>query len=523
MKNKFFTYHELGECSRCHWAGYLFIADREKMAELHAGFASSYSEEPECLKCHWGYLNDWNNHYVRREDYDIVTAIAGISMYFPNMAEDYPAHVVGTCQSCELPLVENSGRWSAVNAQVLSDDNSMRTIIVHRHCTTQSCVICDISYARRHWNYSSYRTPVQFQIPNSSFLEMIPLNNQPHCSPCYDIRYQDGEWIECNYCGNNFTRVNMSRFDDDLYCESCYDDQVSWCEGCDQSYWGEDGHDCPEYDSSEYIHNYSYHPVPQFHGEGKYYLGFELELEVRGNESLISCASVAHDNFGSRAYLKEDGSLEHGFEIVTHPHTLEGYKDFNWQGLRMLKTLGCRSWNTETCGLHVHVSRTAFGEQFDRENFPDKYAWHSARTISRESHELRFMKLIYDNERQVQRIAGRSSNYASFDDKGKLVHKVKYGNQSNGRYSAVNTENSDTLEVRVFRGSLRVERVKSALEFVHACVEYTRDLKISGNSKALSWLKFAGYVSANMDKYSNLALIMNETFNNDNSTDDDVR
>jgi hypothetical protein len=85
------------------------------------------------------------------------------------------------------------------------------------------------------------------------------------------------------------------------------------------------------------------------------------------------------------------------------------------------------------------------------------------------------MKLIYDNQRQVERIAGRSGNhYATFGDKGKLVEKVKYGSQSNGRYSAINTENDATLEVRVFKGSLRKERVLSALEFVAASVEYTQ-------------------------------------------------
>ena len=99
MRNKFFKFHAVGECSRCHWAGYLFFADREKMAELHSNFASNYSEEAECLRCHWGYIQDWNNLHVAREQYDIVTAIAGISMYFPNMAEDYPAHVVDVCQS----------------------------------------------------------------------------------------------------------------------------------------------------------------------------------------------------------------------------------------------------------------------------------------------------------------------------------------------------------------------------------------------------------------------------------------
>jgi hypothetical protein len=115
------------------------------------------------------------------------------------------------------------------------------------------------------------------------------------------------------------------------------------------------------------------------------------------------------------------------------------------------------------------------------------------------------MKLIYDNQRQVERLAGRASNrWANFSDKGQLVQKVKHGRQENGRYSAVNTDNHATLEVRVFKGSLKKERVLSALEFVTASTEYTRDLKVTATNKALSWAKFVAYVVANEEIYPNL-------------------
>jgi hypothetical protein len=214
--------------------------------------------------------------------------------------------------------------------------------------------------------------------------------------------------------------------------------------------------------------------------------------------------------------MKDDGSLNDGFEIVTHPHTLQKYQgDFEWEFLDKLKREGFRSWNTTSCGLHVHVSRTAFGtgmSPWDAQNRPSR----SEIILKRQAHELRFMKLIYDNQRQVERIAGRSNNnYATFQDKGKLVPKLKEGNQTNGRYSAINTENDATLEVRVFKGSLRKERVLSAIEFVTASVEYTRDLKVTSKNQALSWLRFTAYVSQNIDTYPNLATIMSESFAND--------
>jgi hypothetical protein len=127
------------------------------------------------------------------------------------------------------------------------------------------------------------------------------------------------------------------------------------------------------------------------------------------------------------------------------------------------------------------------------------------------------MKLIYDTERQISRLAGRTSSYASFSEKGALVQKVKYGN-SDGRYAAINCENSETLEVRVFRGSLKPKRVLSALELVHASVEYTRDLHVSATNKALSWMKFTHFIVEHMDTYPNLADILEDTFSKDEVT-----
>jgi len=245
-------------------------------------------------------------------------------------------------------------------------------------------------------------------------------------------------------------------------------------------------------------------------------MGFELEVESRQSVGRTEGAKLAQDTLDNHAYMKADASLDEGFEIVTHPHTLEYYQqDFEWEVLDKLKRNGFRSWDTSTCGLHVHVSRTAFGGMVS-------YNTSASDILRMQAHQLRFMKLIYDNQRQVQRIAGRSStSYASFVDKGRLVPKVKHGQSERGHFSAVNTENYATLEIRVFKGSLRKERILSALEFVTASVEYTRDLKVTGSNSALSWLRFTGYVSSQSEKYPNLALIMSESFTREQDPSDD--
>jgi hypothetical protein len=481
-----YGYLGVGLCGRCSYPRHLFVS----------------SDEPDnsarCQDCH--------NRYSYQ---DVV-------LHVPIMDETPNCEVCGNPELSDLELDERDNKWQFVTAYLADRE---RTIIVHRDCSTLSrnshdCLDCDLVYAT--FRNLDWRR----QIRTVGFMELTQIEGEHRCNECTNTFYQENggrhNYSSCPCCDDNFHRDNGSWFRDTLYCQNCFDNYYYDCGDCGDGCWEGDGHECSddEDEDTSVIHSYTYHPTPYFFGKGQYYLGFELEVEARDN-SRYEGAELAQSALGAHAYMKDDGSLNDGFEVVTHPHTLEAYqRDFNWEFIPQLKRQGYRSWNTETCGLHVHVSRTAFGTG----ESPWGRADREALILKRQAHELRFMKLIYDNQRQVERIAGRSGNhYATFGDKGKLVEKVKFGNQSNGRYSAINTENDMTLEVRVFKGSLRKERVLSALEFVTASVEYTRDLKVTSKNQALSWLRFTAYVSSNIETYPNLALIMSESFASDNN------
>jgi len=357
-------------------------------------------------------------------------------------------------------------------------------------------------------------------IDTMHFTDFTTLDGRWRCKMCahdyYDSCGGDQNFTYCDNCENTVHDSNTSVYRGNRYCSDCVSDNVYDCDECGGEVWSGNSHDCEESERSNIIHSYGYKPNPVFFGKGSYHMGFELEVETR-EISRYEGAKIAQDILGNHAYMKSDGSLNDGFEIVTHPHTLEYYQEkFEWGVLRKLRSSGHRSWDTSTCGLHVHVSREAFGGVVEWDSKPQDI-------MHMQAHQLRFMKLIYDNERQVARIAGRGSNsYASFSDKGRLVGKVKHGNSRDGHCAAVNTENYATIEIRVFKGSLRKERVLSALEFVTAGVEYTRDLKVTGTNTALSWLRFAAYVSNESVKYPNLALIMSESFTREQDpTDND--
>ena len=118
------------------------------------------------------------------------------------------------------------------------------------------------------------------------------------------------------------------------------------------------------------------------------------------------------------------------------------------------------------------------------------------------------------------KFAGRKSRYARFNDVYtfdeydkpvfSLKHKIKIG-ESTERYSAVNTNNRDTLELRFFKGTMNTSGVLSALDLAQALVEYTRDLRLDDVKRgALSWDKFANYVAQNNGLYPDLYTRLNK-------------
>lgn len=402
-----------------------------------------------------------------------------------------PVWSEGRCSGCYYPIIEGAeGSYRGVT----SYDRDMNESQSHMTCST-FCDDCDKYFIA--WASIS-RDQVNL-MPLEKYMGMR------RCEPCVKniVEEYGGEdnIFYCDHCEGYEYKPDSRNFNGTQYCEICYNDNVYECDDCDVVYWHNDDHDCN--DVGNLIHDYSYRPRPHFFGEGKYHFGFELEVESRSDNRKTGAEYVI-DRVGSRAYLKNDGSLNNGFEIVTHPHTLDEYqKKFNWSCISGLSQRGYRSWNTSTCGLHVHVSRTAFGNITRRSEI-----------LKSQSHELRFIKLIYDNQRQIERLAGRSSSYAKFNDKGNLAARVKYGTQDD-RYEAVNSQNETTLEVRVFKGSLKPERILSAIELIHASVEYTRDLKVSGNNRALKWINFVRFVADNEITYPNLVSTIQSTFDND--------
>ena len=323
----------------------------------------------------------------------------------------------------------------------------------------------------------------------------------------------DQAWCEGCWSNNSFTCSRCDYTTDsnrdggtcigdgsEYWCEDCVSNNATYCDECDEYYL--DGRGCENCGGGDgRVHQYSYKPNPIFHGgnDNNLYMGFELEMSY-GDESdnyRSTIPDVLPLEQADVCYLKSDSSIEGwGYELVTHPHTLGAYERANnlWNYIESCRTKGARSWDTTSCGLHVHVSRTAFKSG---------------------AHTHRFLSLIYRNPREMMKLAGRkNSRYARFDDVYKpdewgipqfnLRDKVHAGSFTE-RMSAVNTNNDYTLELRFFRGNMKREGIMSALELSHASVEYTRNMSVPDVKLGmLKWEWFADWVATNNGLYPNL-------------------
>jgi hypothetical protein len=302
------------------------------------------------------------------------------------------------------------------------------------------------------------------------------------------------------------------------WCDDCWPDTLTYCEGCSQYYYDPCG--CGDDEDERFIHDYSYTPDLKFHTAKEnptipadmLYLGMEIEIEApRGEyQTRANAAEYASnlEDYGL-AYLKSDGSLDCGFEIVTHPMTHEYFKNHApkfWEVIGGLRDeFRMRAWSASTAGLHIHLSRAGFNNG---------------------AHIHRFLQLVYANQPFYSRMAGRSSDrWAKFDDnlrydnaQDKYVktykHKLaRYGDNHSDRYSAVNTLNRNTLEIRIFRSTLNPDTIKSALDLAHASVEYTRTLTVNQIvNGALERMNFIQYIHDNKDTYAHLISRMDRLF-----------
>ena len=329
----------------------------------------------------------------------------------------------------------------------------------------------------------------------------------------------------CTSCGNNFYREQLSPFDGELLCPACLSNQTVYCSCCDRRIWTDDNvgtdaqplcQDCFDdhfercttcnalirrgdtyyrgdtpycaecYQSvgcGDEIMSYYFKPTPIFYGEGKRFFGVELEIDGAGEDN-DNAAEILHIANVERplVYCKHDGSLDDGFEIVTHPMTLDFHlHNMPWEQIvEEAKKLGYTSHQAGTCGLHVHVNRNAFGET---EVQQDAVIARILYFVEKNWEEL--LKFSRRTQSQLDQWAAR---YGYKDQPKELLDHAKKSAHA-GRYTSVNLTNKSTIEFRIFRGTLKYNTLIATLQLLDRICDVALFMS-DEQVKAMSWTTF---------------------------------
>jgi len=279
------------------------------------------------------------------------------------------------------------------------------------------------------------------------------------------------DYRDCDLC-------NVSIHLDDMYhcstcdrtvCPDCYDSGQDYCTTCIY----ENPNPIQEYSSR----NYPDSNPPESTVNPQYlYSGQEGEIECEGSKREV--ATALHREFGTRVLLKSDGSLYNGFEIVTGKLGHQESKSLWSEVAPFTVNSGGKSWKHKNTGFHVHLSRAYFSK-------------------------LGLGKLLAFinspcHRQQIVTIAGRKSpDYALLESK-----QVKDVNRDWGKYVAVNLQHRKSVELRIFKGTLSVNRINTYIDFTFAAAHYAQ--QEMSMLKVNTWKDFMVYVRDNRKAYRDL-------------------
>lgn len=253
---------------------------------------------------------------------------------------------------------------------------------------------------------------------------------------CMTDSYREDNYTQCDCCGE--------WFDQDMEgCES--DDGYDLCDSCADDYRLENG--SVYFKDSGYIQEYHPDIDLRFYGSGPKFLGCEYEVQGGG-----CCSHIAESIFGNykEFYCSHDGSLNEGFEAITHPCSPDYLlSNIDWE--EITKRLSRNDYDDEEgAGFHVHISREHFKSQ---------------------SHIGKLIKFFSENYQTLMEFGNRdwdnATDYAKpteYDDDDKFIDI--YNETRGDRYHAVNVWPSATVEIRLFNTTYRPEVIRSYIQFV---------------------------------------------------------
>lgn len=282
------------------------------------------------------------------------------------------------------------------------------------------------------------------------------------CDACYNKLKEDGEIEVCSECGCEERAGRMRTYRGRTLCGNCFSNYADNC-----------------------LNSYGYKPAPVFgyignDGEAKYCtrseslsaIPFGLEWEFNdsdeGTITALELTEAGTIDGNQRAYCKHDGSLAtEGVECVFHPMTIDYMEKTDILKKIEVAAIGCDvDSSPEHAGIHFHVPREKL------------YNFNSADSKIKALGKLDYF--FATNKDKVVKFCRRTNlGYCMFPKKltidanetAKNIYTRYYEKHSSDRYVAVNNENYNTVEFRIFGSTTNSELVKLYARYTEALID----------------------------------------------------
>ena len=295
--------------------------------------------------------------------------------------------------------------------------------------------------------------------------------------------------LKCKCCGEDIDTNSFAVTEDgDLICHSCADKKYVPCRYCGKYIPKEFGRwVCNECESSIYtnaINGYSTKPTPRFKNKlgverdiGNRYYGMELEFSYVKPELAKALFPELYKN--KMIYNKSDASLDCGVEIVTNPcdmYTIKTLLSSMQNGLDVINQIPN---HTIRAGVHIHVNRKSIG----------------AITIYKLGYLLN-NRWEYKDRQFLMYLSGRikSINSSGLGDDychtGTQYKFSDFGRSVEDRHIALNCNNDNTIEFRIYKSSANVDVLKSYVDTTYLLIEFCSSTSI----KDININNFALYI-----------------------------
>lgn len=324
--------------------------------------------------------------------------------------------------------------------------------------------------------------------------------------------------FRCEDCGQWFTTfANLTPTG--YVCDNCAGEYYNYCDCCGHYVsvddWDDEHDRCTSCTdragSDQHLHRYGFRPTTKFFGDTENdaypYLGVELETDIADADRsgadarrMDYCEALATLETKPRFWLTSDSSLFCGVEVTSHPMTLAEHIGCGmWESVREAALeFGFSSHDNGRCGLHIHINRSFFGKGEKRQQVG---GYNLAMLVSR-------------FEKQLTQFSRRKDNgWCNYGIHAEYLDKHNRHTQSMGMFEkskhmcegkryehcqCVNFQHDATFEIRIFRGTLRMETLFATLAMAQGLA---RAAKLHSQTwcEEVTWASLTQYILSDTD------------------------